>query len=139
MLRGATPSAWAMLGTAVFRIVVSSACMKNATATSHGNSRRGSVPVAGCSSASSFIESSIGGDHAACRSPPAALVSGCDRYAVACNIAHAHGAVLWRRSNMCDQDSIDDIVEYELRNPGISRRRFGALSLGAGLISLLPP
>jgi carboxymethylenebutenolidase len=40
---------------------------------------------------------------------------------------------------MCDQDSIDDILEYELRNPGISRRRFGALSLGAGLISLLPP
>ena len=28
-----------MAGTAVFRIVVSSDCMKNATATSHGNSR----------------------------------------------------------------------------------------------------
>jgi len=40
---------------------------------------------------------------------------------------------------MCDQDSIDDILEYNLRNPGMSRRRFGALSLGAGLISLLPP
>jgi carboxymethylenebutenolidase len=40
---------------------------------------------------------------------------------------------------MCDQDSIDDILEYELRNPGMSRRRFGALTLGAGLISLLPP
>jgi carboxymethylenebutenolidase len=40
---------------------------------------------------------------------------------------------------MCDQDSIDDILEYELKNPGMSRRRFGALTLGAGLISLLPP
>lgn len=40
---------------------------------------------------------------------------------------------------MCDHDSIDDILEYELKNPGLSRRRFGALTLGAGLISLLPP
>ena len=40
MLSGATPRARAMLGTAVLRIVVSSACMKNATATSHGSSSR---------------------------------------------------------------------------------------------------
>lgn len=33
------PSAFAIAGTAVFRIVVSSACMKNATATSHGKMR----------------------------------------------------------------------------------------------------
>ena len=39
---------------------------------------------------------------------------------------------------MCDQDSIDDIIEFQLKNPGMSRRRFGALTLGAGLISLLP-
>ena len=39
MLSGATRSASAMVGTAVFRIVVSSDSMKNATATSHGNSR----------------------------------------------------------------------------------------------------
>ena len=39
MLSGATLSASAMAGTAVFRIVVSSDSMKNATATSHGNSR----------------------------------------------------------------------------------------------------
>ena len=39
MLSGATLSAAAMVGTAVFRIVVSSDSMKNATATSHGNSR----------------------------------------------------------------------------------------------------
>jgi carboxymethylenebutenolidase len=40
---------------------------------------------------------------------------------------------------MCDHDQIDDILEYQLRNPGMSRRRFGALTFGAGLISLLPP
>src|SRR5882724_8759829 len=39
MLSGATPSAFAMVGTAVFRIVVSSDSMKKATATSHGNTR----------------------------------------------------------------------------------------------------
>src|SRR5579872_6283664 len=36
MLKAATLSAAAMVGTAVFRIVVSSDSMKNATATSHG-------------------------------------------------------------------------------------------------------
>jgi carboxymethylenebutenolidase len=40
---------------------------------------------------------------------------------------------------MCDQDSLDDMIEYQLRTAGMSRRRFGALTLGAGLISLLPP
>ena len=39
ILSGATLSAAAMAGTAVFRIVVSSDSMKNATATSHGNNR----------------------------------------------------------------------------------------------------
>src|SRR5579862_148110 len=39
MLNGATLSAAAMVGTAVFRMVVSSASIKKATATSHGNSR----------------------------------------------------------------------------------------------------
>src|SRR5450631_2736897 len=39
MLSGATASAFAMAGTAVFRIVVSSDSMKKATATSHGNKR----------------------------------------------------------------------------------------------------
>src|SRR5882724_3068130 len=39
MLSGATESAFAMAGTAVFRIVVSSDSMKKATATSHGNNR----------------------------------------------------------------------------------------------------
>src|SRR5579863_6350040 len=139
MLSGATPSAWAMLGTAVFRIVVSSACMKNATATSHGNSRRGSVPVAGCSSTTSFIQSSIGGDPAACRSPLSSARQRLRPIRSCAQHAHAEGAVLCRRNNMCDHDSIDDILEYELRNPGMSRRRFGALTLGAGLISLLPP
>lgn len=39
MLSGATPSALAIVGTAVFKIVVSSASMKKATATSHGSNR----------------------------------------------------------------------------------------------------
>src|SRR5437899_1397829 len=39
MLSGATASAFAMAGMAVFRIVVSSDSMKKATATSHGNNR----------------------------------------------------------------------------------------------------
>src|SRR5471030_2439640 len=38
MLRGATCSACAIVGTAVLRMVVSSDSMKNATATSHGRS-----------------------------------------------------------------------------------------------------
>src|SRR4051812_34354933 len=38
MLSGATPSAAATVGTAVLRIVVSTASMKKATATSHGSS-----------------------------------------------------------------------------------------------------
>jgi hypothetical protein len=45
MLSGATLSASAMAGTAVFKIVVSSDSMKNATATSHGNSRLLDVPA----------------------------------------------------------------------------------------------
>src|ERR1700677_1565855 len=39
MLNAVTPSALEMTGTAVFRIVVSSDSMKNATATSHGRTR----------------------------------------------------------------------------------------------------
>lgn len=38
---------------------------------------------------------------------------------------------------MCDQDSINDIIEYQLKS-GMSRRSFGALTVGAGLVSLLP-
>ena len=39
---------------------------------------------------------------------------------------------------MCDNDSIDDIVEYQLRSREVSRRQFGALTIGAGLTTLLP-
>ena len=39
---------------------------------------------------------------------------------------------------MCDNDSIKDIVEYNRRTGGLSRREFGALTLGAGLVSALP-
>jgi carboxymethylenebutenolidase len=38
---------------------------------------------------------------------------------------------------MCDEDSINDIIEYQLKS-GMSRRSFGALTLGAGMVSLLP-
>ena len=40
---------------------------------------------------------------------------------------------------MCDHDDFDTLVEYELRSKGLSRRLFGALTLGAGALSLLPP
>jgi carboxymethylenebutenolidase len=39
---------------------------------------------------------------------------------------------------MCDDDSFDDMVAYGLRKEVLSRRGFGALSLGAGVASLLP-
>ena len=38
---------------------------------------------------------------------------------------------------MCDNDSFDDMLEYQLRT-AVSRRQFGALTLGAGLTSVLP-
>ncbi len=40
---------------------------------------------------------------------------------------------------MCDNDSLDDMIEYELKSRALSRRQFGALTVGAGLVSLLPP
>jgi carboxymethylenebutenolidase len=40
---------------------------------------------------------------------------------------------------MCDKDSLDDMVEYELKSGAVSRRQFGALTAGAGLFALLPP
>jgi len=39
---------------------------------------------------------------------------------------------------MCDRDTLEDTIEYQLRN-GLSRRDFGALTLGAGLTSWLAP
>lgn len=39
---------------------------------------------------------------------------------------------------MCDNDSLDDMVEYQVRT-GVSRRQFGALTIGAGLTAMLPP
>jgi carboxymethylenebutenolidase len=39
---------------------------------------------------------------------------------------------------MCDQDSLDDMMEYEIRSGGLSRRQFGGALAGAGLASLLP-
>jgi len=40
---------------------------------------------------------------------------------------------------MCDNDSISDMIEYNLRKGGLSRRQFSALTLGAGLASALSP
>jgi carboxymethylenebutenolidase len=40
---------------------------------------------------------------------------------------------------MCDNDSINDMVEYNLRTGGLSRRKFSALTLGVGLASAIPP
>lgn len=44
---------------------------------------------------------------------------------------------------MCDNDSLDDMIDYQLkaglRSGELSRRQFGALTLGAGMVSLLPP
>jgi len=39
---------------------------------------------------------------------------------------------------MCDHDSFDDIVKYQVRS-GLSRRTFGALTVGVGVAAVLPP
>jgi carboxymethylenebutenolidase len=38
---------------------------------------------------------------------------------------------------MCDKDSIEDML-ISLKGDVLNRRRFGALSLGAGLVAALP-
>jgi len=40
---------------------------------------------------------------------------------------------------MCDNDSMDDMIEYRLRSAALSRREFGALTVGAGVASVLSP
>lgn len=39
---------------------------------------------------------------------------------------------------MCDKDSFDDMIEHLGRSDALSRRRFGALSAGLGLVAMLP-
>jgi carboxymethylenebutenolidase len=39
---------------------------------------------------------------------------------------------------MCENDDFEALVQYQLRGPALSRRQFGALSMGAGLLSLVP-
>jgi carboxymethylenebutenolidase len=39
---------------------------------------------------------------------------------------------------MCDNDSLDDMQEFKRRDGDLSRRQFGALSVGAGLAAMLP-
>jgi carboxymethylenebutenolidase len=41
------------------------------------------------------------------------------------------------RGAMCDNDTMDDALRYELKQ-GLSRREFGALTLGAGMVAALP-
>jgi carboxymethylenebutenolidase len=38
---------------------------------------------------------------------------------------------------MCDNDSFDDMVKYQTRT-GVSRRQFGAITLGAGALAMMP-
>ena len=40
---------------------------------------------------------------------------------------------------MCDEQAFEDMIEYTRRAETMSRRRFGALSVGAGFIAALPP
>jgi carboxymethylenebutenolidase len=39
---------------------------------------------------------------------------------------------------MCDNDSLDDMIDYQLRSGELSRRRFGAIAAGMGLSFALP-
>lgn len=39
---------------------------------------------------------------------------------------------------MCDRDTLQDTLEYQLR-AGLSRRQFGAMTLGAGLAAMVTP
>jgi len=43
-----------------------------------------------------------------------------------------------RQAIVCDQDAFADMTEYQLKSGGLSRRQFGSLTLGAGLVALLP-
>ncbi len=40
---------------------------------------------------------------------------------------------------MCDEDSMADMIEYNLQSRGLSRRQFGGLTLGATLMAALSP
>src|SRR4051794_37204753 len=39
---------------------------------------------------------------------------------------------------MCDNDSLDDMIKYRLSTGEVSRRKFGALTIGAGVMAVLP-
>ena len=39
---------------------------------------------------------------------------------------------------MCDEKSFSDMIEYTVRTRGLSRREFGALTLGASVTFALP-
>jgi carboxymethylenebutenolidase len=39
---------------------------------------------------------------------------------------------------MCDNDALDDMVEYQLRAPELSRRELGTVAIGTGIAMMLP-
>src|SRR5712671_7087053 len=39
---------------------------------------------------------------------------------------------------MCDNDAFDDMIEFTRRKETVSRRTFGSLAMGTGLIAMLP-
>src|SRR5689334_17236467 len=39
---------------------------------------------------------------------------------------------------MCDDNAFDDMIDHLRKSNDLTRRRFGALSLGAGLMAILP-
>ena len=41
-------------------------------------------------------------------------------------------------ATVCDQDVFDAMTAYQLKSGALSRRQFGALAIGAGVLSLLP-
>jgi len=57
---------------------------------------------------------------------------GCEAQHAALNASIPKGEL------MCDRATLEDTIEYQLRN-GLSRRDFGAMTLGAGLTSWLAP
>src|SRR5579863_9670810 len=127
MLRGATSSARAMLGTAVLRMVVSSACMKNATATSHGSRL---VGVGGDSrgSAATAMACARGGGHAsigAGRGPSAT--------------ARTAGALFTASGRVCDGNQREPVgrdLQSESAGLELPRERGGQGSGGAQLHQL---
>jgi carboxymethylenebutenolidase len=59
------------------------------------------------------------------------------RLSASAGVALAHS--MTGDGTMCDDDLLEDMIEYQLRSAVLTRRQFGALTLGAGVVSLLAP